>query len=235
MATSATEGFTVDQPVVTAQHPRNGGQSLTIMVRVYPSPPPPPTGPTIPWWLARPNPGKSLTRSNLAQVALGDDDPPAPERRAIIVLVTVDPAPVLRVDAFKLAAMSATDGYSVDEPVVLGQFARNAGQALTIKLSVYPSPPPLPAVHPVPWRLVSPDPAKFGRLVRLARQRAGMTQAEFARQTGVSEMTIRNVESGALTCSPKTRSAVLDALARAGQELSSADPEPQQKETEDKK
>lgn len=231
-AVSASEGFTVDQPVVVAQQPRNGAQLLTIMIRVYPSPPSPPAAPIIPWWLARANPGESQSRPGSAQLAVRNDTS-APERRAIIILITVNPAPIRREDSFKIAALSATEGYTVDPPVVLGRYSRNAGQSLTLKFCVYPSPPSPPSTPPVPWWIIKPNPEKFGRLIRQARERARFTQAELARQTGLSEMTIRNVETGALACSPKTRNAVLEALARAGQKLSAEDPEPQQEDTED--
>jgi hypothetical protein len=119
------------------------------------------------------------------------------------ITLTIDPAPERAADEFKLTATSATECFSVDEPVIVGQYARNGGQSLTTMVRIYPSPPP--HVQLVPWCLVKPTPTDFGRSVRLARERAGLSKAELARRTGLTEMTIRNIDNA--SCLPPRRAA----------------------------
>jgi DNA-binding XRE family transcriptional regulator len=65
-----------------------------------------------------------------------------------------------------------------------------------------------------PW---PQDHLEFGPAIKQARQRAGLSQAKFARQVGVTEMTLRNVENGHNPPSPQTRAAIVETLTKLGQ------------------
>lgn len=61
------------------------------------------------------------------------------------------------------------------------------------------------------------DPREFGLAIKHARQRANLSQAKFARQVGITEQTLRNLESGRNPPSVQTRSALTKFLAQIGQ------------------
>lgn len=155
----------------------------------------------------------------------------AKPRTCINVLVTIDPAPRLARDDFNLSARALTDGFSVEQPVVVGQYPRNGGQSLTIMVRVFPSPPPpVEPQHAGQWRRVPvpardgwpESPAEFGRAIRQARTEAGISQAQLAKRTGLSEMTIRNIEHGGVA-NPSSRKRLITALTKATEPATPAD------------
>lgn len=216
IAMSATDGYSVDNPVVVTQQPRRGGQALTVLLRIFPSPPPPLRPPPLP---------SKAPRTHGSECAPVDD----PSRPAINILITLTIASSRTPsdDGIKATATCATAGYSVDEPSVRGSYALRGARAVTLCVCTYPSPPPPLPPPLLPWWIVQPDPIAFGRAVREARTRAGVSQQKLAQRTGVSEMTIRNLEYGT-SPTQKTRDAVLAALAAAGQPL---DPNPKTEES----
>lgn len=203
-AVSATHGYSADTPVIIGQRAENGGQLLGILVRIFPSPPPPP-----PRWV-----GYAVVTSHGTTPAPTFD--PARPPIHILILVTI-------ADAIKAKATSATAGYSVDEPSIRGSYALRGGRSVTLCVTTYPSPPPPPPPRVFPWWITQPDAIKFGRVVREARTRAGVSQRLLAAEIGVSEMTIRNIERGYCLPTNKTRDAVIAVLAAVGQPL---DPNP---------
>ena len=61
------------------------------------------------------------------------------------------------------------------------------------------------------------DPKDFGLAVKNARQRANLSQPKFSRRVGITEQTLRNLESGRNPPSNQTRTAITQFLAQIGQ------------------
>lgn len=149
-------------------------------------------------------------------------------RSCVNVLLTVADAPVAASDEFSLIARSMTDGFSVGEPIVIGQHSLNGGQCLKVQVPIFPSPPPAP-VPSGPARKPFQDgwpeaPDAFGRAIRQAREGAGWSQARLAKRVGISESSIRNIESAKHVARPQVRRELIQALDEATQAQRSEEP-----------
>src|SRR6186713_3079821 len=93
----------------------------------------------------------------------------------VAVLVSIFPPPARAADEFTLTAISATEGYSADVPVVVGQYPLYDGQSLTVQVRIHPDPPP--PILPIPPRFADGWPEEapaFARALRRAREELGL-------------------------------------------------------------
>jgi DNA-binding XRE family transcriptional regulator len=61
------------------------------------------------------------------------------------------------------------------------------------------------------------DRQEFAQAVRAARKAASLSQVELAEKVGITEMSIRNIETGRTKTNPDCRAWVIKALSNAGQ------------------
>ncbi len=198
-ARSLTDGFDVSEPIITAQHPQNGGQLLGIQLRVFPTPP----------RAARPS--RATPRST-------PSFPPARRLESIDVLITICPMPDRRSDEFSLRAQSLTAGFDVEHAAVLGQYAAHGGQSLTITLHVCPEKPMVqpPAPEKGRWDDGWPESAEaFGLAVAEARASLSLGKAALAKLAGITYVTLLRIERGGEP-SPASRDLLVQALLKAG-------------------
>lgn len=142
-----------------------------------------------------------------------DGKPPRPQ--FVAVLVSIFPPPVHAADEFTITALSATEGYSADTPIVLGQYPLHDAQSLTVQLRIQPAPLPVLRVPPRFADGWPEEPAAFAAALRHARQEAGLSQNRLAFLAGYSEMTLRNIETNRYAASGESRRRFIEALANA--------------------
>ena len=142
--------------------------------------------------------------------------PPRPP--FVAVLISIFPPPMDAADEFSVTAISATEGYSTNTPVVIGQYRLHDAQSLTVQVRIQPAPQPVVNMPPRFADGWPEEPAAFAAAIRAARHEIGLSQKRLAGLSGYTEMTIRNIETNRYAATADARRRLIEGLANAHQQ-----------------